>query len=163
MAPRHGIIVHAGSNFVRPKFRLGPRLQARASAQTTTARVTLIILAVSLVVCGIFCCGVGLIVWKNKKNKRKRARKMEESRPFVQHQYNAVGDVNAGTNTSMGYVQELSDGGQTFQLSSDVQKNELDSTSMVQNLDGFAAPPRANTRPVELASNEAYQLPTRKS
>jgi hypothetical protein len=134
-----GIIVHAGSNFGRPKFTLRPSLLSRASTQTTTLRVTLIITAVSLVVCGIFCCGVGLLIWKNKKNKKKRAQKFEELRPFVQHQYNALPDDHAGTYTSQGHLQELSNEDQAYQMGDESQKFELPAR-VVHNLDGFAAP-----------------------
>ncbi|KAF2713414.1 hypothetical protein K504DRAFT_498228 [Pleomassaria siparia CBS 279.74] len=165
MVQRHGIAVHAGSNFARPTFRLVSYLRTRTSVQRTTARVTLIIIAIGLVACGVFCCGVGFVMWKNNRNKKKRARKLAESQPFVQHRYSAVPDMNAGIYTSQGHLQELPNDNESFQLDDARMKNELPSGgSMAHHIDGFAAPPRANTRPVEMpASPEVYQLPTWKS
>jgi len=124
-----GITVHAGSNW-HPKFTLPQNIQRRASAQVTTARVTLIIVLASLVVCGIFCCVVLGFIWRKKNQRKKRDRNIAdaraESQPFVSHQYNAVGNVDATMKTSQGYVQELPDDHQAYQMSSYTQKNELD-------------------------------------
>jgi hypothetical protein len=104
--------------------------------------VTLIIIAVLLVGGGIFCCVIGFIIWRNRQKKKKRAQKLEESRPFVQHQYSALPDEHAGTYTSQGNLQELSNEDQTYQISTESQKFELPAPAapVAHQLDGFAAP-----------------------
>jgi hypothetical protein len=73
------------------------------------------------------------------RNKKKRAQKFEELRPFVQHQYNALPDEHAGTYTSQGHLQELSNEDQAYQIGDESQKFEMPAP-VAHNLDGFAAP-----------------------
>ncbi|KAH7127164.1 hypothetical protein B0J11DRAFT_296497 [Dendryphion nanum] len=143
MAPRHGIKISPGVNF----SALAQSPSSHIKRQLDTSNPVAIILIVVLVLTGIglvFCVVVFFLIMKNKQVRRMRERKLEESRPLTQYQHqHAYAQIQ---DSNVGGAQELPSGFQSVELQGDVNH----APRGAQQLEGFAAPPRVNTHPVEL-------------
>ncbi|ORX92790.1 hypothetical protein BCR34DRAFT_250158 [Clohesyomyces aquaticus] len=131
--------------------RILPHIAKRKINLENTGGVIIFVALILTAIAIVFCIIVGILMTKNKIKMHKREKKMEATRPRYRQRYSVLADHDM--NAQYAGIQELPPDHQIYDpvpyrsAELEADSNEL---QKLHQLDGYTAPPRTNSRPIEL-------------